>query len=100
MKIEMDPGKLSPSEAGEGIYGQSQTGPDVPGAAADVSTMIRNLSGRTILEAMQEIVAIKDSCGIYRAVNPAMCRFLGKPESMILGRTDFDLFPPDLAASY
>ena len=100
MKIEMDPGKLPPSETGEGIDGQRRPGTGVPGTVADVSTMIRNLSGRTILEAMQEIVAIKDSCGVYRAVNPAMCRFLAKPESMILGRTDFDLFPPDLAASY
>ena len=100
MNTEMDPGTLQPAEAGEGVGGQERSGHGVPGAAADVSTMIRDLSGRTILDAMQEIVAIKDTCGIYRAVNPAMCRFLGKPESMILGRTDFDLFPPDLAASY
>ncbi len=100
MKIEMEPCKLPPSETVEGIDGQRRPGSGVPGAAADVPTMIRNLSGRTILEAMQEIVAIKDSCGVFTAVNPAMCRFLGKPESMILGRTDFDLFPPDLAASY
>ena len=66
--------------------------------APDLS--FRSLPVRTVLDAMQEIVAVKDSCGVYRAVNEAMCRFLGKPESEIVGRNDFDLFPPEQAASY
>ncbi|WP_051307122.1 ATP-binding protein [Desulfomicrobium escambiense] len=100
MAFETDPGKLHQSETGKGVNDTRWPGPGGPAAGTDTSSTLRNLSGRAILAAMQEIVAIKDTCGVYRAVNPAMCRFLGKPEAIILGRTDFDLFPPDLAAAY
>jgi PAS domain S-box-containing protein len=53
-----------------------------------------------VLEAMQDAAAFKDADGVYRTVNTAMCRLLGKPERMILGRTDSDLFPPGPAASH
>jgi two-component system, cell cycle sensor histidine kinase and response regulator CckA len=50
-----------------------------------------------LFEATPDLIAIKDNHSVYRMVNPAFCRFLGKKEEEIVGRPDNDLFPPDEA---
>jgi len=59
---------------------------------------------RSLLKAVftttPDCFVLKDADGIYRSVNPAFCRFLGKGETEIVGRTDFDLFPEDDARQY
>ncbi|SMC17802.1 PAS domain S-box-containing protein [Desulfacinum hydrothermale DSM 13146] len=47
---------------------------------------------RTILEVTPDIVCLQDRESRYQAVSKAFCRFFGKQEEEILGRTDFDLF--------
>lgn len=54
----------------------------------------------SIMLAAQDIIVLKDENFIYRLVNPAMCNLLGKAESEIIGKTDFDLFPYELAIKY
>jgi len=54
----------------------------------------------SIMQAAQDIIVLKDENFIIRLVNPAMCNLLGKAESEIIGKTDFDLFPYELAAKY
>ena len=58
---------------------------------------LQSLPARTLINAMHDIVAVKDSEGVYRAANLELCSFLGKTESEILGRTDFDLLPSEQA---
>ena len=58
------------------------------------------LSSRDLLDSMQEIIAIKDLQGIIRAASSVMCDYIAKPESSIIGCTDFDLFPHEQAKLY
>ncbi|RLB82867.1 MAG: PAS domain-containing sensor histidine kinase [Deltaproteobacteria bacterium] len=52
---------------------------------------------QTILDATPDIVCLQDRESIYRAVNKAFCKFISKEEKDVIGKTDFELFPRDLA---
>jgi PAS domain S-box-containing protein len=54
----------------------------------------------TIITATPDLLALKDRNFVYRAVNPAFCRFLGKSEEEILGKTDLELFHPSVSEIY
>ncbi len=58
-----------------------------------------NLSN-IIISANPDLIVLKDRDFVYQAVNPAFCRFLGKTEEDIIGKTDFDLFPRVEAEMY
>ena len=45
-------------------------------------------------------VSRKDLDGRITFANKAFCRLLGKPIEFFLGKTDYDLFPPELADKY
>lgn len=49
---------------------------------------------RTIFHTIPDLIVLKDRDLVHRAVNPAYCRFLGRTEEEIVGKTDQDLFPP------
>lgn len=53
-----------------------------------------------ILNAMPELVWLKDADGAYRMCNPGFERFFGAPESAIVGKTDFDFLNPELACFF
>ena len=55
---------------------------------------------QSIFDTTPGFMILKDSNGVYREVNPAFCKFLGKSHAEIVGKTDLDLFPPDEAAAY
>ena len=97
MNANIQKGHPQPAGA-EGVTDEPPSGQAE--AFQDPSAWFRSISGRTILDAMQDIIAIKDADGVYKAANQAMCAFMGLPESHILGRTDLDLFPPEQAAAY
>jgi PAS domain S-box-containing protein len=50
--------------------------------------------------AIPDLLVLKDRDLVFQAVNPAFCRYLGKPAAAIIGKTDFDLFPPAEAEIY
>lgn len=52
---------------------------------------------RTLVQAMPDLVWLKDPGGVYLACNPAFERFFGAREADIVGRTDYDFVPRDLA---
>lgn len=52
---------------------------------------------RTILDVTPDIVCLQDRESRYQAVSKAFCRFFGRREEEILGRTDFDLFSAQAA---
>ena len=54
----------------------------------------------TILTTTPDFFILKDRASIYRMVNPAFCRFMGKKEDEIIGKTDYDLFSRDEAEAH
>jgi PAS domain S-box-containing protein len=55
---------------------------------------------RTLLENLEQGVFLKDAGSRFLAVNRRFCDNLGVPEEAILGKTDFDFFPRELAEKY
>lgn len=52
---------------------------------------------KTLVETIPELVWLKDPEGVYLACNPLFERFFGAKESEIVGKTDYDFVPPELA---
>lgn len=50
-----------------------------------------------ILQALPDLVWLKDANGVFQMCNPDFECLLGAPESAILGKTDFDFVEPELA---
>ncbi len=56
---------------------------------------------KTIIDNVPDLIFIKDRAGRFVAVNAAMLRVLNvETEEEVLGKTDFDFSPPELAANY
>ncbi len=55
---------------------------------------------RGILDTIPDPAWLKDKAGRYLAVNRAWCEFLGKLEAQALGRTEWEVSPPELVAKY
>jgi PAS domain S-box-containing protein len=53
----------------------------------------------SLIDSTPDLISIKDPNGLYLGCNPAFCEFLGKPQREIVGRTDSELFGPDIARS-
>jgi PAS domain S-box-containing protein len=54
----------------------------------------------SLVETLPQNVLRKDLAGKFTFVNSFFCGTVGKSKSEILGKTDFDLFPPDLASKF
>lgn len=54
----------------------------------------------TILDEVRDYVFIKDEAGRFLFSNRAHLAHLGRKEAEVLGKTDFDLFPEDMAESF
>lgn len=52
---------------------------------------------RVLLEAIPDLVWMKDVAGVYRFCNPMFERFFGTKEAGIIGKTDYDFVAKDLA---
>jgi len=61
------------------------------------------IDGCTVLHALLNLsplpMAVKDEGLVYRIANPAFCALLGLTPEEVLGRTDTDLLPADLATN-
>jgi PAS domain S-box-containing protein len=55
---------------------------------------------QAIIDAMPDVIFYKDAAGVYRAGNKAWGELLGKPVAALLGKSDFDLFPQEVASSF
>jgi PAS domain S-box-containing protein len=51
-----------------------------------------------VMEGSTDAIFVKDREGRYLLVNTAGLRILGRPLEKVIGRTDTELFPPDMAA--
>jgi sigma-B regulation protein RsbU (phosphoserine phosphatase) len=54
----------------------------------------------SLVETLPQNIFRKDMHGRFTFVNQRFCSSVGRPAAEILGRTDYDLFPPELAAKY
>jgi len=54
----------------------------------------------TLMDSIPDIIFYKDLDGVYRGGNKAWARLAGKPLDQLIGKTDRDLFPEDLAKSF
>lgn len=55
---------------------------------------------RCLIENLEQNIFLKDREFRFVAVNQRFCQGLGRSEQDILGKTDFDFYPPHLAAKY
>jgi PAS domain S-box-containing protein len=51
----------------------------------------------SLLDSTSDIIFYKDIRGVYLGCNPAFTEFVGKPREAIIGRSDNDLFAPEIA---
>jgi PAS domain S-box-containing protein len=54
----------------------------------------------TAMNSIPDIIFYKDTEGVYRGGNTAWAALAGKPLDQLIGKTDFDLFPADVAKSF
>lgn len=54
----------------------------------------------TLMDSIPDIIFYKDLNGVYRGGNKAWARLAGKPLGQIIGKTDLNLFPEELAKSF
>jgi PAS domain S-box-containing protein len=54
----------------------------------------------TAMNSIPDIIFYKDTQGIYRGGNTAWSNLLGKPLDQLIGKTDLDLFPEEMAKSF
>ncbi len=57
----------------------------------------RNSLVRSLINASDDMIFYKDVDSVYRGSNDAFVELLGLPENHLVGRTDDELFPADLA---
>ncbi|MFA6921463.1 MAG: PAS domain S-box protein, partial [Gallionella sp.] len=55
---------------------------------------------RTIFEALDDLVWLKDTSSVYLACNPMFERFFGASQADIVGKTDYDFVDRELADSF
>jgi PAS domain S-box-containing protein len=53
-----------------------------------------------LIENLEQCVFLKDAGSRFVAVNRRFCEALGRTEADVLGRTDFDFYPQELAEQY
>lgn len=54
----------------------------------------------TLMDSIPDIIFYKDLDGVYQGGNKAWARLAGKPLEQLIGKTDLDLFPEELAKSF
>jgi two-component system sensor histidine kinase/response regulator len=55
---------------------------------------------KTLIQALPDLVWLKDPAGIYLACNPRFEAFFGVPEQQIVGRSDYDFVARELADAF
>ncbi|MBW1957674.1 MAG: PAS domain-containing protein [Deltaproteobacteria bacterium] len=55
---------------------------------------------QTILDGIPDFISLQDRKTVYKSINNAFCKIVGKKKDEIVGKTDFDLFPWKQAQIY
>jgi len=54
----------------------------------------------TAMNSIPDIIFYKDTDGVYRGGNTAWAALVGRPFAELVGKTDAEIFPAELAAAY
>lgn len=54
----------------------------------------------SLVESLPQHIIRKDEAGRFTFANQRFCQMLGVPPKEVLGRTDFDFFPPEMAEKF
>ena len=55
---------------------------------------------QAVVDSLPDVIFYKDLDGVYRAGNKAWGELVGRPVGELIGKTDADLFPADVAAGF
>ena len=55
---------------------------------------------QSLVETVPQCIFRKDLQGLFTFVNQRSCESFGRPEDQVIGRSDFDLFPEEMAGKY
>jgi PAS domain S-box-containing protein len=69
-------------------------------SAAERERRLVEIERNAILDNIPEIAWLKDADSRFLAVNAALARSVGREPAELVGLTDLDLYPPDLAQRY
>ena len=72
----------------------AQLSPAADSAAEQLATVT------SAMNSIPDIIFYKDTDGVYRGGNTAWAALLGKPLDQLVGKTDLDLFPEEMAKSF
>ncbi len=88
---------------------------DEPGKCAGVLVSMIDISARreaeeevkrqaslinSLLDSLPDMIFFKNVEGVYLGCNPSFAEFVGRKKEGIIGKTDYDLFAPDVAAAF
>lgn len=73
-------------------------GPRPAAAAEDNASSLQVVT--TAMNSLPDVIFYKDMDGVYRGGNTAWAALVGRPLAELVGKTDDDLFPAELAAAY
>ncbi|MEI8230480.1 MAG: ATP-binding protein [Candidatus Peregrinibacteria bacterium] len=54
----------------------------------------------SLIDSIPDLIFYKDLHGVYLGCNPAFAEFVGHPKDKIIGKTDYNLFPKNIADSF
>ena len=67
---------------------------------AEEAIRVNDARYRSLIENLDQCVFLKDADFHFVTVNPPFCQAVGLSEAEILGKTDFDFYPAELAAKF
>ena len=67
-------------------------------AAENLNEQLQTIT--TAVNSIPDIIFYKDLDGVYRGGNSAWATLLGKPADQLIGKTDFEIFPKEVAKSF
>ncbi|WP_259133151.1 PAS domain S-box protein [Methanosalsum natronophilum] len=92
-------------ENAEGIYDSNGKILYIDGIITDITDFRmerENLNEKVnlltgVLNSISDTISVKDKYGVYLACNSEFCNLVGKSYEQIIGKTDYDLFPQEIA---
>ncbi|MGV3724627.1 MAG: PAS domain-containing protein, partial [Actinomycetota bacterium] len=93
--------RTSALREGDQVIGTLSVGWDVTELSATQDRLSESEERhRTLLASLPQRIFVKDQQGAFVSVNDAFARDFGRRASDFVGKTDFDLFAPELAEKY
>ena len=87
-------------EAGEVLFYEGTVQDIAEQKGAELELRRSEILFHSLVENLPQNIFRKDSAGRFTFANTRFCEELGKPRREIIGKTDFDFFPADLAGKY